>query len=132
MALRHPGLVVGIKTAHYEGPEWTPVERSVEAGALANLPVMVDFGVNRPERPLEELVKRKLRPGDIYAHAYSGNRRELLEDGRVNPGMGEGRKRGVLFEVGHGGGSFSWGVAVPAVRRASGPTRSRPTSTSAA
>jgi dihydroorotase len=115
-ALRHRGLIVGIKTAHYEGPEWTPVERSVEAGTLADLPVLVDFGENRPERPLAELVARKLRPGDIYAHVYSGLRGELTEAGRVNPGLVEGRKRGVLFEVGHGGGSFSWGVAVPAIR----------------
>lgn len=116
-ALKHKGLIVGIKTAHYEGPEWTPVERSVEAGTIAGVPVMVDFGANKPERPLEELLTKKLRPGDIYAHMYSGNRRELLEDGKVNPGMREGRKRGVLFEVGHGGGSFSWGVAVPAIEQ---------------
>jgi dihydroorotase len=116
MARRHKGLVVGIKTAHYEGPEWTPVERAVEAGTLADVPVMVDFGANRPERPLAELVTKKLRPGDIYTHCYSGLRGELTSDGKVNPGMWEGRKRGVLFDVGHGGGSFSWGVAVPAIR----------------
>ena len=116
MALRHKGLIVGIKTAHYAGPEWAPVERSVEAGRIANVPVLVDFGANKAERPLEELLTKKLRPGDIYGHMYSGNRRELLEDGKVNPGMWEGRKRGVLFEVGHGGGSFSWGVAVPAAK----------------
>jgi dihydroorotase len=116
MALRHKGLIVGIKTAHYEGPEWTPVERSVEAGAMANVPVLVDFGADRPERPLAELLTKKLRPGDIYGHMYSGLRHELTETGRVNPGMVEGRRRGVLFEVGHGGGSFSWGVAVPAIR----------------
>ena len=39
-----PGVVVGIKTAHYSGPEWTPVERGVEAGTIANIPLMVDFG----------------------------------------------------------------------------------------
>jgi len=117
MALRHKGLIVGIKTAHYEGPEWAPVERSVQAGEIANVPVLVDFGANKAERPLEDLLTKKLRPGDIYGHMYSGNRRELLEDGKVNPGMVEGRKRGVLFEVGHGGGSFSWGVAVPAIKQ---------------
>jgi len=116
MALRHKGLVVGVKTAHYEGPEWTPVERAVEAGTLAGVPVMVDFGASKPERPLAELVTKKLRPGDIYTHCYSGLRGELTEAGRVNPGMWEGRKRGVLFDVGHGGGSFSWGVAVPAIK----------------
>ncbi|HZN12147.1 MAG TPA: amidohydrolase/deacetylase family metallohydrolase, partial [Blastocatellia bacterium] len=42
LALRHRGLIVGIKTAHYAGPEWAPVERAVEAGKLAQIPVMVD------------------------------------------------------------------------------------------
>jgi dihydroorotase len=116
MALRNKGVIVGIKTAHYAGPEWAPVERAVEAGTQANLPVMVDFGSNRPERPMAELVTRKLRPGDIYTHAYSGLRNELDESGRVNPGMWEGRKRGVIFDVGHGGGSFAWRVAVPAMK----------------
>jgi dihydroorotase len=115
-ALKHKGLVVGIKTAHYEGADWLPVERAVEAGTLAGVPVMVDFGENRPERPISELLGRKLRPGDVYTHCFSGLRGELTEGGRVNPGMLEGRKRGVLFDVGHGGGSFSWGVAVPALK----------------
>ena len=116
MAVRHKGLIVGIKTAHYAGPEWAPVERAVEAGTRANIPVMVDFGSNRPERPMAELVTRKLRPGDIYTHAYSGLRNELEKSGRVNPGMWEGRKRGVIFDVGHGGGSFAWRIAVPALK----------------
>jgi dihydroorotase len=116
MALRYKGVIVGIKTAHYAGPEWAPVERAVEAGTQANLPVMVDFGNNRPERPMAELVTKKLRPGDIYTHAYSGLRNEQDESGRVNPGMWEGRKRGVIFDVGHGGGSFAWRIAVPAMK----------------
>src|SRR5205807_2749120 len=116
MAMRHKGLIIGIKTAHYAGPEWAPVERAVEAGTQANLPVMVDFGANRPERPMAELVTRKLRPGDIYTHMYSGLRNELDDSGHVNPGMPEGRKRGVIFDVGHGGGSFAWRIAMPAIK----------------
>jgi dihydroorotase len=116
MALRYKGLIVGIKTAHYAGPEWTPVERAVEAGNLANIPVMVDFGSNRAERPLSELVTRKLRSGDIYTHVYSGLRNEQVESGKVNPALWEARKRGVIFDVGHGGGSFLWRIAVPAVK----------------
>jgi dihydroorotase len=116
MALRHKGLIIGIKTAHYAGPEWTPVERAVEAGSLADIPVMVDFGNNRTERPLSELVTRKLRPGDIYTHVYSGLRNEQMESGKVNPALWEARKRGVIFDVGHGGGSFLWRIAVPAVK----------------
>ena len=117
MAKRFPGLIVGIKTAHYAGPEWTPVEHAVAAGAAAGIPVMVDFGTDHPERPLYELLTKKLRPGDIYTHCYSGLRHELDASGHVNPGMIEGRRRGVIFDVGHGGGSFAWRVAVPAIRQ---------------
>jgi dihydroorotase len=116
MAGRHKSIIVGIKTAHYAGPEWAPVERAVEAGTRAGVPVMVDFGASRAERPVAELVTRKLRPGDIYTHVHSGLRGEQEPSGRVNPGLREGRRRGVLFDVGHGGGSFSWGIAAPAVK----------------
>ncbi len=116
MARRHRGVIVGIKTAHFAGPGWAPVERAVEAGTLADVPVMVDFGVKRAERPLAELVTRKLRPGDIYTHVFSGLRGEQDESGRVNPALWEARKRGVLFDVGHGGGSFAWRIAAPAVK----------------
>ena len=116
MALKYPGLIIGVKTAHYTGPEWAPVERAVEAGTTANIPVMVDFGANKPERPLADLVTKKLRPGDIYTHMYSGLRGELDKSGHVNPGMVEGRKRGVIFDVGHGGGSFLWRIAMPLMK----------------
>src|SRR5205085_4458915 len=77
MALRHPRLIVGVKTAHYSGPALTPVERSIEAGNLANIPVMVDFGRDFPQRRLEDRLTTALRAGDIYTHVYSGLRREL-------------------------------------------------------
>jgi dihydroorotase len=117
MAEKYKGLIVGVKTAHYAGPEWTPVEQAVEAGTIANIPVMVDFGENRKERPMSELVTKKLRPGDIYTHCYSGLRNEQDETGHVNPAMFEARKRGVIFDVGHGGGSFAWRIAVPALKQ---------------
>ena len=114
-ARRYKGTIVGIKTAHYRGPEWTPVERAVEAGTLADIPVMVDFGRDYPERPLEDLLLRKLRPGDIYTHLYSGLRRELV-DGAPNPALAAARARGVFFDVGHGNGSFRWRIAQPIVK----------------
>jgi dihydroorotase len=111
LAKRHADIIVGVKTAHYAGPEWQPVEEAVRAGEAAGIPVMVDFGSNLPERPIETLLTEKLRPGDIYTHCFSGNRRELLPDGTPNPGLFAGRERGVYFDVGHGGGSFKWSVA---------------------
>ncbi len=114
-AREFPELIVGVKTAHYTGPEWVAVERAVEAGRLANLPVMVDFGAFRPERPFRQLVLEKLRPGDIYTHAFRNLVPIADDQGRLEPYLLEARKRGVIFDVGHGGGSFLFRQAVPAV-----------------
>jgi dihydroorotase len=116
MALKYPQTIIGIKTAHYPGPEWIPVEHAIEAGTLAKIPVMVDFGSDKPERPLDQLLTAKMRPGDIYTHCFSGLRHELGADGKLNPGMPEGRKRGVFFDVGQGGGSLTYPVAMEAIR----------------
>ena len=102
MALNYPGLIVGIKTAHFNGPEWKPVEQAVIAGTKANIPVMVDFGADRPTRPLYDLLTKKLRPGDIYTHMYSGLRHEQdpVTKG-PQKGMIEGRARGIYFRCRH-------------------------------
>ncbi len=125
-------VIVGIKTAHYSGPEWDPVDRAVEAGRLANVPVMVDFGIFRPERPHEELVLKHLRPGDIYTHAYLDRVPMLDERGNVRPYLFEAQKRGVIFDVGHGGGSFVFRTPYPPPGRGSSPIASRRICTSAA
>src|SRR6476660_5444700 len=44
MAVKHKDIIVGFKSAHYAGPEWTSVENAVKAGGIAGLPIMVDFG----------------------------------------------------------------------------------------
>jgi dihydroorotase len=116
-AKKYTGTVVGVKTAHFGGPEWTAVERAVEAGTQANIPVMVDFGTFRPERPYQDLVTKKLRPGDISTHMYLGAVPMLDEAGKVNAYLFEARKRGIIFDVGHGGGSLLFRQAVPAVKQ---------------
>jgi dihydroorotase len=114
---QYSDIVVGIKTAHFEAPEWTAVDRAVAAGTLAQVPVMVDFGVFRPERPYEELVTKKLRPGDISTHMYIDFIHMLDGNGKVLPYLFEAKKRGVIFDVGHGGGSFVFSQAEPAVHQ---------------
>src|SRR5882757_6797779 len=116
-AKKYKTTIVGIKTAHYDGPEWTPVERAVEAGTLANIPVMVDFGTFRPERPYEELVSKKLRPGDISTHMYLDDVPMLDAQGKVRPYLFAAKKRGIIFDVGHGGGSFIFRQAAPAIQQ---------------
>ncbi len=117
VAKRHSDVVVGIKIAHYAGPEWIAVDRAVEAGKLAGLPVMVDFATFRPERPFQDLVLKRLRPGDIYTHTYLSAVPMLDDSGKLLPYLLEAQKRGVIFDVGHGGGSFSFRQAVPAVKQ---------------
>src|SRR5579884_253943 len=107
-------VIVGFKSAHYAGPGWASVDGAVKAGNMTNLPVMVDFGRTTAERNLNALLLDKLRPGDIYTHCFSGHRAELLDNGKLNPAMFAGRKRGIIFDIGFGAASFYWYVAAPA------------------
>jgi dihydroorotase len=116
-AKEFPDTVVGIKSAHFAGPEWTSVDSAVQAGKLADLPVMIDFGTFQEARPFQELVLDHLRPGDIYTHGYKRQVPYIGEDGMLLPYLAQARKRGIKFDVGHGGGSFSWKNAVPAIRQ---------------
>ena len=115
-----PELIVGIKAAHYWG-DFTQVDRAVEAGNLANVPVMVDFGEHNPPLSIEELFMKRLRPGDMFTHTYSygpANRETVVdENGKIKPFVLEAQKRGIIFDVGHGGGAFSWRQAVPAMQQ---------------
>jgi dihydroorotase len=117
MAKKYPETIVGVKTAHYAGHEWIAVDNAVKAGTAANIPVMVDFGVFHIERPHEELVLSHLRPGDMYTHLYLPAVPMLDEAGKVRQYLWDGRKRGVLFDAGHGGGSFVFRQAVPAIKQ---------------
>jgi dihydroorotase len=116
---QHPGVIVGIKVAHYRGPEWDPVLRAVAAGRETDVPVMIDFGDHTPPLPLEDLLMKHLRPGDILTHTYAHVRGRIPivdEQGRLRPYVLEARKRGVIFDAGHGGGSFLFAQAVPATQ----------------
>src|SRR5215471_10198511 len=112
--LLNQDVIVGIKTAHFAKPGWTAIDRAVEAGRRANVPVMVDDKIftNSARTTKEELLDH-LRPGDIHTHMYNDRQVELIDrfTGKVQPWMIEARSRGVLFDVGHGGGSFLWPVA---------------------
>jgi dihydroorotase len=114
LAKAYPSIIVGFKSAHYGGPGWASIDHAVEASRQTNRPVMVDFGIITPNRNLDGLLRDKLRKGDIYTHCFSGNRREVMENNQLNPAMEAGRKRGIYFDIGFGGGSFYWWVAVPA------------------
>ncbi len=115
-----PEILVGIKSAHYWG-DFSQVDRAVEAGKLANVPVMVDFGEHQPTNSIEALFMKHLRPGDMFTHTFAygpANRETVVDENlKVKPFIFEAQKRGIIFDVGHGGGAFSWRQAVPAMQQ---------------
>ncbi|MEN8229500.1 MAG: amidohydrolase/deacetylase family metallohydrolase [Bacteroidota bacterium] len=120
VAGKNKDVIVGIKLAHYMGPEWDPLDNTVEAGVLADMPVMIDFGGHIPQLSLETLLLDKLRPGDIFTHCFAHvkGRGSVVDDNSiVRPYVAEAQEKGVIFDVGHGGGSFLFEQAIPALEQ---------------
>lgn len=127
IVLAYPEICVGIKTAHYwthapwddAHPPWGAVDRALEASAICKKPLMVDFWP-RPERTYPELLK-KMRPGDIHTHVYAQQFPILDENNKPQKFMFEARERGIIFDVGHGAGSFWFRQALPMMENGFGP-----------
>lgn len=120
-AMENKDIVVGFKLAHFSGHDWRPTERVTEAGRLAGMPVIIDFGGASPTLSIEELFMKKLRPGDIYTHAYAAldGTRETIVDEKTSvlkPFVLAAQKRGIIFDVGYGGASFNFTQAIPALK----------------
>jgi len=120
VARQYRNFVVGVKVAHYSGPEWTVVDEAVKAGNLANIPVMVDFGGNTPPLSINELFFKHLRPGDIFTHCFGELRtREAVVDTltkTLKPFVREAQQKGTYFDVGYGEISFAFSQAIPAFK----------------
>lgn len=129
IVLAYPDVCVGIKTAHYwtrlpwdaDHPPWAAVDRAIEAGRICNKPVMFDFWPRPPERSYEELILEKMRPGDIHTHVFAQQFPVLDEQGKPSRFLYEARERGVIFDLGHGMGSFWFRNAVPAMQQGFSP-----------
>lgn len=116
-AKKYPDVVVGVKIGHFEGSDWTPFDRALEAGRLANKPLFVECHL--PQFSLEDQLK-KMRPGDIITHSFEKieERAPIVDDqGNLRPYVIDAKKRGVLFDLGHGGAGFWFAVAVPAMKQ---------------
>src|SRR3954453_9319033 len=74
-------------------------------------------------RELMTQILDTLRPGDILTHAYSGAPNiagaftNIVQDGRLLPAALAAKQRGVIFDGGHGGGSFDFTIAEPAIQQ---------------
>ena len=114
---QYPEIIVGVKLGHFRGKEWMPFDRSIEACEVADVPLFLECHL--PEYSLDELLKR-MRPGDIFSHTYctASDRECILDDkGKLKNSVIEAQKKGVLFDVGHGGGMFHFDVAAPALKQ---------------
>jgi len=114
---QYPDIIVGVKIGHYRGDDWTPFDRALEAGRIADVPLFVECHL--PLLPMEGILER-LRPGDIYSHSFckASDRACLLDDDlKIRPNVLEAKEKGVRFDVGHGGAMFHFDIAVPAMEQ---------------
>ena len=114
---QYPDIIVGVKIGHYRGSDWIPFDRALEAAGVADVPLLVECHL--PLLPLEDILER-MRPGDIYTHTYcrASDRECLLDDDLIiRPYVLKALQKGVLFDVGHGGGMFHFDIAVPALEQ---------------
>lgn len=118
---RYPETIVGIKIGHYEGSDWVPFDRALEVAERSDVPLFVECHL--PQYSLEDQLK-KMRSGDIITHSYEkiAERMSVVdEQGNVRTFVKEALRRGVLFDVGHGGAGFWFSEALPALQQGLAP-----------
>ncbi len=105
--------IAGIKVRvgrNSSGPNGiAPLDVALDVADEAGLPLMLH--IDEPP-PTYEAVVSRLRPGDILTHCFRPfPNAPMREDGSVREAVLEARARGVLFDIGHGMGSFAWKTA---------------------
>jgi dihydroorotase len=121
-------LVLGVKVRMSEnviakhGLE--PLKRAILACERSGISARVMCHIGGVEtRELMAQILDLLRAGDILTHAYSGAPNlagaatNIVQEGRLLPAALAAKQRGVIFDVGHGGGSFDYTVAEPAIQQ---------------
>ncbi len=115
---QYPGLIVGIKCAHYGRRDYFNLEQAVKAGNIAGVPMIVDNSIlTSNDRDTRTKLLKYFRPGDIHTHMFNDRHLEIVDrfSGKVQPYMHEAREKGRLFDLGHGNGSFVWPAAAKAM-----------------
>ena len=97
-----------------------PLRRALRAAAMAGPQFRVMCHIGAAPGSLSDLLDL-LRPGDILTHAYSGAGNNIVQNGQLLPAAKAAKARGVLFDVGHGGGSFDYTVCEPAMQQGAPP-----------
>jgi dihydroorotase len=121
VAEKYKDIIVGIKIGHYTGNDWAPFDKALDAANKSNTPMFVECHL--PQYSLQDQLK-KMRPGDIITHSYEQitERMPVVDSqGKVRPFVLDAEKKGVLFDVGHGGAGFWFSQAVPAFQQGLAP-----------
>jgi dihydroorotase len=110
-------LILGVKARidhnTTRGTGIRPLELARRLADQLALPLMVHIGSGPPD--LEQIAAH-LRPGDILTHCFTGGSHRIVEPGGMaRPLVDELRRRGVILDIGHGAGSFSYAVAEAAL-----------------
>ena len=99
-----------------------PLKRGIQACEMSGWPAKMMVHIGGVEtRELMSQILDLLRPGDVLTHAYSGAPNSggaftnIVQDGKLLPAALAAKQRGVLFDVGHGGGSFDFTIAEVAI-----------------
>lgn len=109
--------IVGIKIGHYEQADWTPFDRALSAASQAVVPLFVECHL--PQYSLQDQLA-KMRPGDIITHSFEkvSERMPVVDDqGQVRDFVMAAQRKGVLFDLGHGGAGFWFSQAIPAMKQ---------------
>src|SRR2546425_7165752 len=120
----NPDTVVGVKVritdsiVGQNGLE--PLRRAIKAAELAGKGVRVMCHIGAAPGNLSDLLDL-LRPGDVLTHAYSGAGNNTVQNGKLLPAALAAKQRGVVIDVGHGGGSFDFTVCEPAMQQGMAP-----------
>ena len=106
-------VIVGIKVRvgrHASGHQGVaPLDVALQVAEQAGMPLMAH--IDEPPPTYEDVIAR-LRPGDVLTHAFRPfPNTPCTAQGSVKPAVMAARKRGVLFDIGHGMGSFSFKTA---------------------
>jgi dihydroorotase len=114
----NPDTVLGVKvriTDNLVGANGVePLRRARQAAELAGKDFRVMCHIGAAPGNLADVLDL-LRPGDILTHSYSGAGNNIVQNGQLIPAARAAKQRGVLFDVGHGGGSFDFTVCEPAM-----------------
>ncbi|HEY2992769.1 MAG TPA: amidohydrolase/deacetylase family metallohydrolase [Methylomirabilota bacterium] len=116
----NPGVVLGVKVritdsvVGQNGLE--PLRRAIRAAEMAGKNVRVMCHIGAAPGKLSDLLDL-LRPGDILTHSYSGAGNNTVQNGQLLPAARAAKQRGVIIDVGHGGGSFDFTVCEPAMQQ---------------